>query len=70
MGYSLEKLNNILFEQLERLSDSELKGDVLEEELKRTDQLVKDEYGYSMAKHMPDLLEVRGNAAKDTKGHR
>jgi hypothetical protein len=87
MGYSLERLNNVLFEQLERLADGELKGDRLEEELKRTDQLVKvsgqiinsgnlqlnamkhaDEYGYSMARHMPELLEVN-NAKKNTKGN-
>jgi hypothetical protein len=89
MGYSLEKLNNILFDQLERLSNNDLRGDRLEEELKRTDQLVKvsgqiinsgnlqlnamkhaDEYGYSMSRHMPELLEVRENAAKNTKGNR
>jgi hypothetical protein len=86
MGRDLDNLTDILFRQLERLENEELTGDKLEEELQRTDHIVKvsgqiinvgnlqlnarkhaDEYGYSMSKHMPYLLEVKGNAAKDTK---
>lgn len=41
MKNTVSDLNNILFEQLERLNDDELKGDALEEQLKRTEQIVK-----------------------------
>lgn len=36
MKNTLTDLNNILFEQIERINDDELKGDKLEEQLKKT----------------------------------
>lgn len=41
MKNTLSDLNNILFEQLERLSDDDLTSEQLEAQLKRTDQIVK-----------------------------
>jgi len=41
MKNTLADLNNILFEQLERLNDDELSDDELEKQLKKTDQIVK-----------------------------
>lgn len=41
MKNTLSDLNNVLFEQLERLNDDELTGDQLEMQLKKTDQIVK-----------------------------
>lgn len=41
MKNTLADLNNILFEQLERLSDDDLSDEDLEKQLKRTDQIVK-----------------------------
>jgi hypothetical protein len=41
MKNKLADLNNHLFEQLERLNDDKLMGDNLEQEIKRTDSMVK-----------------------------
>lgn len=41
MKNTLMDLNNILFEQLERLNDDSLVDDELEIQLKKTDQIVK-----------------------------
>ena len=41
MKNTLADLNNILFEQLERLSDDNLTDEELEKQLKKTDQIVK-----------------------------
>lgn len=41
MKNTLVDLNNILFEQLERLSDDSLSDEEMEMQLKRTDQIVK-----------------------------
>jgi hypothetical protein len=41
MKNTLSDLNNILFEQLERLSDDDLTGDDLDRQLKKTDQIIK-----------------------------
>jgi hypothetical protein len=41
MKNTLADLNNILFEQLERLSDDDLTDEQLETQLKKTDQIVK-----------------------------
>lgn len=41
MRNTLADLNDILFEQLERLSDDELTDEQLQTQLKRTDQVVK-----------------------------
>ena len=41
MKNTLADLNNILFEQLERLNDDDLTEDQLELQLKKTDQIVK-----------------------------
>ena len=41
MKNTLADLNNVLFEQLERLSDDSLTDEELERQLKRTDQIVK-----------------------------
>ena len=41
MKNTLSDLNNILFEQLERLNDDDLTEDQLELQLKKTDQIVK-----------------------------
>lgn len=41
MKNTLADLNNILFEQLERLNDDDLTEDQLEMQLKKTDQIVK-----------------------------
>lgn len=41
MKNTLADLNNILFEQLERLSDDSLSAEDLESQLKRTDRIVK-----------------------------
>ena len=41
MKNTLADLNNILFEQLERLSDDSMTDEELERQLKRTDQIVK-----------------------------
>lgn len=41
MKNTLSDLNNILFEQLERLSDDSLTDEELERQLKRTDQIVR-----------------------------
>ena len=41
MKNTLADLNNILFEQLERLNDDSLTEDQLELQLKKTDQIVK-----------------------------
>ena len=41
MKNTLSDLNNILFEQLERLSDDALTDEELEKQLKKTDQIVK-----------------------------
>ena len=40
MRNTLADLNNILFEQMERLQDDELKGENLETELKKTKSIV------------------------------
>lgn len=36
MKATLKNLNDILFEQIERLNDDDLKGDALDEQLKKT----------------------------------
>ena len=41
MKNTLSDLNNILFEQLERLSDDSMTDEELERQLKRTDQIVR-----------------------------
>ena len=41
MKNTLVDLNNILFEQLERLNDDSLSDEEMERQLKRTDQIVK-----------------------------
>lgn len=41
MKNTLADLNNILFEQLERLNDDDLTDEQLEMQLKKTDQIVK-----------------------------
>lgn len=41
MKNTLSDLNNILFEQLERLSDDDMTDEELEKQLKKTDQIVK-----------------------------
>lgn len=41
MRNKLEDLNNILFEQLERLQDDDISDDKFEKELKRTDAVNK-----------------------------
>ena len=41
MKNTLSDLNNILFEQLERLSDDSLSEDQLESQIRRTDRIVK-----------------------------
>ena len=41
MKNTLVDLNNILFEQLERLNDDSLSDEEMEMQLKRTDQIVK-----------------------------
>ncbi len=41
MKNKLSDLNNVLFEQLERLSDDSLTEDQLQAQLKRTDMIVK-----------------------------
>lgn len=41
MKNTLTDLNNILFEQLERIQDDSLSEDALEREIKRTDSVVK-----------------------------
>ena len=41
MKNTLADLNNILFEQLERLSDDSMTDEELERQLKRTDQIVR-----------------------------
>ena len=41
MKNTLADLNNILFEQLERLNDDELTEEELERQLKKTDSIVK-----------------------------
>lgn len=41
MKNTLSDLNNILFEQLERLNDDSLTDEQLEVQLKKTDQIVK-----------------------------
>ena len=41
MRNTLADLNDILFEQLERLNDDELTDEQLQTQLKRTDQVVK-----------------------------
>lgn len=41
MKNTLADLNNILFEQLERLNDDDMTDEELETQLKKTDQIVK-----------------------------
>lgn len=41
MKNKLTDLNDILFEQLERLNDDDLKGEAIESELKRTTAIVQ-----------------------------
>ena len=41
MAKNLSDLNNLLFEQLERLSDPNIEGEQLDSEIKRTEAVVK-----------------------------
>lgn len=41
MKNTLTDLNNVLFEQIERLNDDKLEGEDLERELRKTDSIVK-----------------------------
>lgn len=41
MKNTLQDLNNHLFEQLERLNDEDLKGEALDQELKRSEGITK-----------------------------
>ena len=41
MRNTLSDLNNVLFEQLERLSDDSMTDEELERQLKRTDQIMR-----------------------------
>lgn len=62
MKNTLTDLNNYLFEQLERLNDDDLTDEKLEQELKKTDMLVKisekiiqnGELAFKTMKHMDD----------------
>lgn len=62
MKNTLSDLNNYLFAQLEKLDDDELTDDKLEQELKKTDALVKisekiiqnGELAFKTMKHMDD----------------
>lgn len=62
MKNTLTDLNNYLFEQLERLNDDELTGDMLDQELKKTEALTKvaekiiqnGELAFKTMKHLDD----------------
>ena len=66
---TLADLNNLLFEQIERLNDGELKGEELDEELRRAEGMTKvaaqiienGELMYKTMIHLADMGYNGGN---------